>query len=76
MQPATSSSVVSRLGGLRSRAYLMRSSCPGICRSPPLRFNSLYPHIVRDRSIVQLCRRTISLIQIGANGEVQPLETG
>ena len=26
--------------------------------------------------MVQLCRRTISLIQIGANGEVQPLETG
>src|SRR5688500_15046274 len=24
----------------------------------------------------QVCRRTISLIQIGANGEVQPLDTG
>jgi len=34
------------------------------------------PQIVGDRSMVQLCRRTISLIQIGANGEVQPLETG
>ena len=32
--------------------------------------------IVGDSSILQLCRRTISLIQIGANGEVQPLETG
>ena len=27
-------------------------------------------------SFGQPCRRTISLIQIGANGEVQPLETG
>jgi hypothetical protein len=27
-------------------------------------------------AIAQPCRRTISLIQIGANGEVQPLETG
>lgn len=33
------------------------------------------PHCVGDSSLVQLCRRTISLIQIGANGEVQPLET-
>jgi hypothetical protein len=44
-------------------------------RQLPLQLLAI-PHIVRDRSIVQLCRRTISLIQIGANGEVQPLETG
>ncbi len=30
----------------------------------------------RNRARAQPCRRTISLIQIGANGEVQPLETG
>ncbi len=32
----------------------------------------------RDKQIgvVQLCRLTISLIQVGAKGEVQPLETG
>jgi hypothetical protein len=34
------------------------------------------PQLVSDSSNGQLCRRTISSIQIGANGEVQPLGTG
>ncbi len=32
--------------------------------------------LTEDHSLVHPCRLTISLIQIGAKGEVQPLETG
>jgi hypothetical protein len=35
-----------------------------------------YPAIRGAHSMDQPCRLTISLIQIGANGDVQPLETG
>ena len=34
------------------------------------------PLFVKDRYFVEDFRRTISLIQIGAKGEVHPLETG
>ena len=34
------------------------------------------PLFVKDRYVVEDFRRTISLIQIGAKGEVHPLETG
>jgi hypothetical protein len=46
-------------------------SCTTVQHKMERRFqNSKY------RAFAQPCRRTISLIQIGANGEVQPLETG
>ena len=49
-----------------------------IARLTPVlgQFIIVIPLSVGDSLIVQVCRRTISLIQIGANGEVQPLETG